>query len=81
MEQVGMDLGRRESQIAIITEAGELVEKRVRTERERHEVVVRRGSRDVRGPRPALRVPISSLAPCAALLGSLTASLRVWRRE
>ncbi len=35
MEHVGMDLGKRESQIAIITEAGELIEKRVRTERER----------------------------------------------
>jgi transposase len=35
MEHVGMDLGKRESQIAIITEAGELVEKRMRTERER----------------------------------------------
>jgi len=30
-----MDLGKRESQIAIITEAGELIEKRMRTERER----------------------------------------------
>ncbi len=30
-----MDLGKKESQIAIITEAGELVEKRMRTERER----------------------------------------------
>jgi transposase len=30
-----MDLGRRESQTAIITEAGELVEKRLRSERER----------------------------------------------
>ena len=35
MEHVGMDLGKRESQIAIITEAGELSEKRMRTERER----------------------------------------------
>lgn len=35
MEHVGMDLGKKESQIAIITEAGELVEKRIRTERER----------------------------------------------
>ena len=35
MEHVGMDLGKKESQIAIITEAGELVEKRMRTERER----------------------------------------------
>ena len=32
MEHVGMDLGKRESQIAIITEAGELIEKRMRTE-------------------------------------------------
>ncbi len=30
-----MDLGKKESQIAIITEAGELIEKRIRTERER----------------------------------------------
>jgi transposase len=30
-----MDLGKKESQIAIITEAGELVEKRIRTEPER----------------------------------------------
>jgi transposase len=30
-----MDLGKKESQIAIITEAGELIEKRMRTERER----------------------------------------------
>jgi len=35
MEHVGMDLGKKESQIAVITEAGELVEKRKRTERER----------------------------------------------
>jgi hypothetical protein len=35
MEQAGIDLGKRKSQIAIITGAGELVEKRVRTERER----------------------------------------------
>ncbi len=35
MEDVGMDLGKKESQIAIITEAGELIEKRMRTERER----------------------------------------------
>ena len=35
MDHVGMDLGKKESQIAIITEAGELVEKRMRTERER----------------------------------------------
>ncbi len=30
-----MDLGKKESQIAILTEAGEAVEKRIRTERER----------------------------------------------
>jgi hypothetical protein len=35
MEHVGMDLGKKESQIAIITEAGELIEKRMRTERDR----------------------------------------------
>ena len=35
MEHVGMDLGKKESQIAILTEAGELIEKRMRTERDR----------------------------------------------
>jgi transposase len=35
MDHVGMDLGKRESQIAIITRAGELIEKRLRTLRER----------------------------------------------
>jgi transposase len=35
MEHVGMDLGKKESQIAIITEAGELIEKRMRTDRDR----------------------------------------------
>ena len=35
MDHVGMELGKRESQIAIITAAGELVEKRIRTERDR----------------------------------------------
>jgi transposase len=35
MEDIGMDLGKRESQVAIITEAGELTEKRIRTQRNR----------------------------------------------
>jgi len=35
VDHIGMDLGKKESQIAIITEGGELVEKRMRTERER----------------------------------------------
>ena len=35
MEHIGMELGEKESQIAIITEAGELVEKRMRTKRDR----------------------------------------------
>lgn len=35
MEHVGMDVGLRESQLAILTEAGELLDKRIRTERNR----------------------------------------------
>lgn len=35
MDHVGMDLGKKECQIAIITDAGELIEKRLRTECER----------------------------------------------
>ena len=35
MDHIGMDLGKKESQIAILTQGGELIEKRMRTERER----------------------------------------------
>ena len=35
MNHVGIDLGKRERQIAILTEEGELVNMRVRTERPR----------------------------------------------
>ena len=35
MDHIGMDLGKKESQIAVITETGELVEQRIRTERVR----------------------------------------------
>jgi transposase len=35
VDHIGMDLGKRESQIATITEAGELIEQRIRTERVR----------------------------------------------
>ncbi len=52
MEHVGMDLGKRESQIAIITEAGELIEKRVRTERGR--------LRQFFGDRPKARILMES---------------------
>src|SRR4029434_9164329 len=35
MDHVGIDLGKRESQIAILTEDGELINRRIRTERPR----------------------------------------------
>lgn len=35
MDYVGMDLGKKESRIAIITEDGELIERRIHTDRER----------------------------------------------
>lgn len=35
MDHVGIDLGKRESQIAILTEEGELIDRRIRTERQR----------------------------------------------
>ena len=39
MDHVGIDLHKRESQICIETELGEVIEKRIRTERERFEAV------------------------------------------
>jgi len=35
MEHIGMDLGKRESQIAVLTDDGELINRRIRTERPR----------------------------------------------
>jgi transposase len=52
MEHSGMDLGKRESQIAILTEDGELVNLRIRTERQR---LV-----DVFGHRPKGRILIEA---------------------
>ena len=39
MDHIGIDLHKRESQICIETELGEVIEKRIRTERERFEAV------------------------------------------
>lgn len=52
MEHVGMDLGKRESQIAILTEEGELIERRICTERAR---LV-----DVFGPRPKAKILVEA---------------------
>ncbi|MFQ5896603.1 MAG: IS110 family transposase [Nitrospinota bacterium] len=67
MEHIGMDLGKRESQIAILTEDGELVEKRIRTERPR--------LGEVFGSRPRARVLLEAatesewVARCLEALG------------
>jgi len=52
MEHVGIDLGRAESQISILTEAGELVGQRIRTERDRFNRVL--------GRRPKARILIEA---------------------
>ena len=40
MDHIGMDVHKMESQISILTEAGELIERRVRTEPERFAAVL-----------------------------------------
>ena len=52
MEHVGIDLGRAESQISILTEAGELVGQRIRTERDRFNSVF--------GERPRARILVEA---------------------
>jgi hypothetical protein len=52
VDHIGMDLGKKESQVAIITEAGELIEQRIRTERVRLE--------EVFGSRPKARILIEA---------------------
>ena len=48
MDHVGIDLGKRESQIAILTEDGELINRRIRTERP--------GLAEMFGRRPKARI-------------------------
>jgi transposase len=52
MDHVGMDLGKRESQIAILTEDGELRDLRIRTEH--HRLV------EVFGPRPRAKILVEA---------------------
>ena len=40
MDHIGIDVHKRESQICIVTADGEVVEKRIRTERERFAAVL-----------------------------------------
>src|SRR5437870_4436690 len=48
VEHIGIDVHKRESQLCILTDAGDMIERRIRTERERFAVVL--------GTRPAARV-------------------------
>ena len=52
MDHVGMDLGKRESQIAILTEEGEVIDKRIRTTRDR--------LREFFGARPKAKILIEA---------------------
>src|SRR6266404_4361522 len=48
VEHIGIDVHKRESQLCILTDAGDVIERRIRTEHERFAVVL--------GTRPAARV-------------------------
>ena len=48
MDHIGIDVHKKESQICILTEAGELIERRVRTEPQRFAAVL--------GDRPRARI-------------------------
>jgi transposase len=67
MDHIGIDVHKRESQICILGEGGELIERRIRTERERFATVL--------GERPRARIVIDAstdsewVARCLASLG------------
>ena len=52
MDHIGIDVHKRESQICILAEGGELIEQRLRTEPERFAAVL--------GPRPRARILIEA---------------------
>ena len=74
MDHIGMDVHKKESQLCILTEAGELIERRVRSEPERFAAVLgeQPRARILLEPSP-WRKPVCS-APTAPLTGSLTPS-------
>ena len=74
MERVGMDLGKKETQVAIITESGELIEKRMRTERGR----LTDYFKDRLGLPPQLKTEI---APLLAMLAPLNEQIGIWMRS
>ena len=67
MENIGIDVDKRESQLCILTEEGEIIESRIRTQRERFAAVL--------GGRPRAKVLIESstesewVARCLEALG------------
>ena len=67
MDHIGIDVHKRESQICILAEGGELIERRIRTEPERFAAVL--------GARPRARIVIEAstdsewVAPCLESLG------------
>ena len=67
MEHIGIDVHKKESQLCILTDAGDMIERRIRTERERFAVVL--------GTRPAARVLLEAstesewVACCLEALG------------
>jgi transposase len=67
MDHIGIDVHKRESQICILAEGGELIERRIRTEAERFAAVL--------GDRPRARIVIEAstdsewVAPCLESLG------------
>ena len=52
MDHIAIDVHKRESQICILVEGGELIEQRIRTERERFAAVL--------GERPRVRILIEA---------------------
>ena len=67
MDHIGIDVHKRESQICILAEGGELIEQRIRTEPERFTAVL--------GDRPRARIVMEAstdsewVAPCLEALG------------
>ena len=58
MDHIGIDVHKRESQICILAEGGELIEQRIRTEPERFAAVL--------GKRPRARIHPWSRCPCSS---------------
>jgi hypothetical protein len=78
MDNIGLDLHKRESQLCILTEAGSILERRIVTDRDRFTAVLGgRPPAGIRGHSPSHATARQNAASCVS--GPTSSTCRCWR--